>query len=1156
MKRRLATTTIFVTVLGLVLGALALAGTATAHDPAPTAGCDADYALNVAGDECTKTTTTSTPAECPSGFRLSGSSCTRTVGAGRPRCPVGQSLDTQFGTAVCRGTRTVAAECPSGYRLSGSSCVRTIDFGPAVNKCPSGYRTGAFGICYRTYRAKCPSGYTLTSNGTCIIRELGLTTPSTCNAGDSRSRATCTATTAPVPTCNLGTPSAGRCVGTAIDFPTCSSGTRSGGTCTIATESTPTCSSGSLSGSSCVRTETRAPTCSGGTRSGGQCITSVTLRRTPSQSCPVGHELRDGKCVHNSSGPAPSPDPEPTATAGRFLINSQSSVAFVGRGCHRLDITQSSGQSRAYFYFDWAGIDVYPTADCSGTARAGSRYQGFVDSAATINSARLRGGQASGTATITGRRDQSEFGSAAAAFSAATIAGLPSADDGPAGETYRRSFSVLGTNRAAAVAGSGCSLAEDTALRVGTTRHYTLSAKRSGQGQLACTITAGTASHTITITFNPITIDGLDATGSEKVGSTYQDPFSVLGTNRAAAVAGSGCSLAEDTALRAGTTRHYTLSATAAEAGKVACTITAGTASQTATIDFAAPPPPTTPTTMPEPAGGALAAPGGLECAWHTQGNERVECTWDAATGATAGYTVKYELTLNLRGTTSTFASQKTTTRTEFSGGMNKYVAKARYKVAAKGPNGTGPFTEWATAIRPALAAPTGVSAVCGSDGVLSVSWGHQGPLVPLGLQFDVEVDGVAVGAVSYRSLPGSVESYAYRWEGAHSNRAHRVRVRVAPSPAGAALGEDRESAWSVPVTANKCAVFKPDGFAAASCNAHGVVRLQWDPVGGSDRYDLKNTAPGEESIDYEGPATEVYAQRWEGETYKIRIRARARTGQEWSGWTAPKEVKCPDFNSADPDDQWDSPNGQRISTYRGGVGSSRWIDPPLYRYMLDPLKSETLGRDNCTETKRNADGGGWIRTCRVYWTEPLAIQLSQEDFNEIYGHSQGITHQATEQAAHLHIIDGEASIGPHRHCATTDGTCPGLDDPQAPDLAWHPALPRPGDPWWQTGLFGIGGTAASGGATYGATKLIPQLSKKAGWVGFLLGSAASFGFAFWQRDDDHYNLTITGALDCLNHPDVKGWNKKTKTFAKTSTLGTYTTKTITEVAYCEKQKE
>jgi len=271
----------------------------------------------------------------------------------------------------------------------------------------------------------------------------------------------------------------------------------------------------------------------------------------------VGHELRDGKCVHNSSGPAPSPDPEPTATAGRFLINSQSSVAFVGRGCHRLDITQSSGQSRAYFYFDWAGIDVYPTADCSGTARAGSRYQGFVDSAATINSARLRGGQASGTATITGRRDQSEFGSAAAAFSAATIAGLPSADDGPAGETYRRSFSVLGTNRAAAVAGSGCSLAEDTALRVGTTRHYTLSAKRSGQGQLACTITAGTASHTITITFNPITIDGLDATGSEKVGSTYQDPFSVLGTNRAAAVAGSGCSLAEDTALRAGTTRHH-----------------------------------------------------------------------------------------------------------------------------------------------------------------------------------------------------------------------------------------------------------------------------------------------------------------------------------------------------------------------------------------------------------------------------------------------------------------------------------------------------------------------------------------------------------------------------------------------------------------------
>jgi hypothetical protein len=466
-------------------------------------------------------------------------------------------------------------------------------------------------------------------------------------------------------------------------------------------------------------------------------------------------------------------------------------------------------------------------------------------------------------------------------------------------------------------------------------------------------------------------------------------------------------------------------------------------------------------------------------------------------------------------------------------------------------------YSAWETAAvecsANALAAPTGVSAVCGSDGVLAVSWGHRGPLVPLGLQFDVEVDGTTVGAVAYRSTPGSVESYAYRWDGAHSNRAHRVRVRVAPSLAGAAAGEGRESPWSAVVDAGKCAVFRPSGFTTATCNSHGVVRLEWDPVGGADRYDLKNTAAGEESVSYEGPATEVYAQRWEGETYKIRIRARARTGQQWSGWTEPETVTCADFSSADPDDQWDSPNGQRITSYRGGIGSSHWIDPPLYRYMPGPTKSETLGRDNCGPTEPATDGG-WTRTCRVYWTEPLAIQLSQENFNEIYGHSQGITHEATQEAAHIHITGGIASIKPHRHCATTDGACPGPANPKAPDLAWHPPLPGPGDPWWQTALIGIGGTAAAGGTTYGATKLIPQLSQRTGATGFLLGSAASVGIAFWQRDGDHYNLTITGALDCLNHPDISGWNKMIMSFTKTSTLGTYTTKTITEIAYCQKQ--
>ncbi|MCY4433862.1 MAG: Ig-like domain-containing protein, partial [bacterium] len=103
------------------------------------------------------------------------------------------------------------------------------------------------------------------------------------------------------------------------------------------------------------------------------------------------------------------------------------------------------------------------------------------------------------------------------------------------------------------------------------------------------------------------------------------------------------------------------------------------------------------PAVVPEPAGGELAAPGNLECALRTQGSERVQCTWDSATGATRGYAVEYEMTLNLRGFTTTVARQKTTPSAEYSIGANRYMANAKIRVAAIGPDGTGPFTEWAT---------------------------------------------------------------------------------------------------------------------------------------------------------------------------------------------------------------------------------------------------------------------------------------------------------------------------------------------------------------------------------------------------------------------------------------------------------------------------
>ena len=177
---------------------------------------------------------------------------------------------------------------------------------------------------------------------------------------------------------------------------------------------------------------------------------------------------------------------------------------------------------------------------------------------------------------------------------------------------------------------------------------------------------------------------------------------------------GDGCALSP-----ASSTGVYTLIAARPDPGTRTCTITAThTTATTATISFTPP----TPTPAPEPTGGELAEPGNLGCTWRTPGNERVECTWGAVAGATRGYAVEYELTLNLRGTTRKYASQKTTTRTEFSGGMNKYVAKARYRVAAKGPNGTGPYTEWAAVARPGPA-PRNLDVECRADARVYVSW-------------------------------------------------------------------------------------------------------------------------------------------------------------------------------------------------------------------------------------------------------------------------------------------------------------------------------------------------------------------------------------------------------------------------------------------------
>ena len=506
-------------------------------------------------------------------------------------------------------------------------------------------------------------------------------------------------------------------------------------------------------------------------------------------------------------------------------------------------------------------------------------------------------------------------------------------------------------------------------------------------------------------------------------------------------------------------------------------------------------------------------------------------------------------------------------------GKIIKYGRLARVLSATRWVDGPGDYavrvrahfsnarrSEWASASvtcsADSLAAPANVSAVCSADGELRVSWGHRGPLLPR-LHLEVEVDGTTVGSVNYRSVPSTVESYAYRWDGAESNRAHRVRVRVASAPAGVALGEDRESPWSSLVTADKCAVFKPAGFTTATCNAHAVVHLEWDSVGGADRYDLKNTAPGEESVNYEGPATEVYAQRWEGETYKFRIRARAQTGQEWSGWTTPTTIECDPLGpvlltanrAAGVSPHWSSPNGSWVNVSEGRF----WIAPQVLRYMPDDTKDPELGRDSCTAAKRNDEDDGWTRTCTFHWTEPLAVSLDQATAQKL-SHPAHIDHSLTK---HLHMDDdGDPTTEAHRHCKTADGTCPGPDNPNAPDLAWHSPLPPLDDNFWTEQVFtgGTGGVLSAGASYAAATSLGAAVGGFV--VGFVAGAAAVW---LWRRNvDPKLHLVMNASTGCLDlslggGPKWESGGTNAAEVEYTLEEGGYETKVVHEIAHCVK---
>jgi len=131
----------------------------------------------------TKTEEDTSAAECPSGYKESGSKCVKT----KPdniteiaKCPKGFD---ELGNTCVRtepDNITKSASCPSGYNKSGSKCVKTEpDNIIKTAKCPSGYDKSGNGCVkinttyeYEELNKSCPANYTITSDNTKCYQEI------------------------------------------------------------------------------------------------------------------------------------------------------------------------------------------------------------------------------------------------------------------------------------------------------------------------------------------------------------------------------------------------------------------------------------------------------------------------------------------------------------------------------------------------------------------------------------------------------------------------------------------------------------------------------------------------------------------------------------------------------------------------------------------------------------------------------------------------------------------------------------------------------------------------------------------------------------------------------------------------------------------------
>ena len=230
----------------------------------------------IGGGYCRKVLTVAATAtySCPSGYTLSGTSCYKYLYASPTdgTCPTGYTPYFNGFAHLCRKkvttTATVTYSCPTGYSLSGTTCSKTLTASPTVTTtyhCPTGYSLSGT-TCSKTLTASptvtttyhCPTGYSL-SGTTCsktLTASPTVTTTYHCPTGYSLSGTTCskTLTTSPNVTttyhCNNAPPgyrlSGQNCVKTLTASPTVTTTYR--------------CDTGyTLSGTTCSKTLTTSP---------------------------------------------------------------------------------------------------------------------------------------------------------------------------------------------------------------------------------------------------------------------------------------------------------------------------------------------------------------------------------------------------------------------------------------------------------------------------------------------------------------------------------------------------------------------------------------------------------------------------------------------------------------------------------------------------------------------------------------------------------------------------------------------------------------------------------------------------------------------------------------------------------------------------------